>query len=62
MICCCYSVILFLATPGRGYSQPIGIPRGALRGTPPGTPGSPLDGPQAMFDSPQGSFNSPLNR
>lgn len=50
------------ATPGRGLSQPIGIPRSAIRGPAPGTPGSPFDGQQTLFGSPQGPYSSPHNR
>ena len=53
---------IFSATPGRGLSQPIGIPQGAMRGAAPGTPGSPFDSPHAVYGSPHGSYNSPHNR
>ncbi|KAL4233028.1 deadenylation-dependent decapping of nuclear-transcribed mRNA [Mactra antiquata] len=46
----------YIATPGRGYSQPIGIPR-AMRGPPPtNSPG------QGMYGSPQGHYQSPQQR
>lgn len=43
------------ATPGRGFSQPIGIPR-AMRGPPPSN--SPCDSPQGMYGSPQGPYQT----
>ncbi|XP_060607300.1 protein PAT1 homolog 1-like isoform X5 [Ruditapes philippinarum] len=40
------------ATPGRGLSQPIGIPH-AMRGPPP------TNSPQGLYGSPQGPYSSP---
>ncbi|XP_045197153.2 protein PAT1 homolog 1-like isoform X2 [Mercenaria mercenaria] len=45
----------YIATPGRGLSQPIGIPR-AMRGPPPSN--SPYNSPQGIYGSPQGPYQS----
>ncbi|XP_060607298.1 protein PAT1 homolog 1-like isoform X3 [Ruditapes philippinarum] len=42
----------YIATPGRGLSQPIGIPH-AMRGPPP------TNSPQGLYGSPQGPYSSP---
>ena len=53
------SVCIFdlIATPGRGYSQPIGIPH-PLRGPPPtNSPQGGVGSPQTMYQSPQQQQN-----